>query len=170
MDERFRRQRLLRVALVLQAAGLLATIALTAPRFIDAISHPRVCTGMCLDLRGLPFELTMVVLGPVAVLLSLLGWRWRGVRRWPLAVVAVVDAAAIALVASVVIDFIHSRTDSVPPVASAPLLLLLPALATLALGTNLLWPVPWKSIVAVSTAGSLALAAFLWSYVIRPAI
>jgi hypothetical protein len=170
VEERARRQKLLRVALVLQAMGLLATIALTAPDYIDAIAHPQVCTDMCIDLRGLPFELTMVVFGPVVVLLLLLGWRWRGVRRWPLAVVAIVDAAAIALVASAVIDFIHTRTDSVPPVASAPPLLLFPALATLTLGANLVWPVPWRTIVAVSAAGSLVLAAFLWSYLLRPAI
>ena len=165
MGERSRRQGTLRVALALQALGLLVTIALTVPDFIGAQLHPLVCTGMCLDLRGLPFELTMVVFGPVVVLLLLLSWRWRGPRLWPLAVVAVVDAAAIALVANVVIDFVHTRFDSVPSVASVPPLMLLPALATLALGANLVWPVPWKPIVAVSAAGSLVLAAFLWSSV-----
>lgn len=168
MEERARRQKLLRVALLLQAVGLLVTIGLTVPDYVDGQLHPLVCTGMCIDLRGLPFELTMVVFGPVIALLVLLAWRWRGPRLWPLVVVGVADAAAIALVASVVIDFAHTRFDSVPSVASAPPLLLLPALATLALGTNLVWPVPWKPIVAVSAAGSLVLAAFLWSYVIGP--
>lgn len=159
---------MLRVALLLQAVGLLVTIGLTVPDYVDAQFHPLVCTHMCIDLRGLPFELTMVVFGPVVVLLLLLAWRWRGPRLWPLAVVAVVDAAAIALVASVVIDFAYTRFDSVPPVASAPPLLLFPALVTIALGTNLVRPVPWKRIGAVGAAGSVVLAVFLWSYVIGP--
>jgi hypothetical protein len=157
------------VALLLQAVGLVVTIALTVPDFIDDQLHPPVCTGMCINLRSLPFELTMVVFGPVVVLLLLLAWRWRGPRQWPLAIVALVDAAAIALVGNVVVDFLQTRAVSVPPVASAPPLLLLPALATLVLGTNLVRPVPWKPIVAVSAVASMVLAAFLWSYVIGPA-
>jgi hypothetical protein len=168
MDLRARRQKLLRVGLLLQAMGLLAVIAFTVPDYVDAQLHPPICTGICLDLRGVPFGLTMVVFGPVVVLLLLLAWRWRGPSQWPLAVVGVVDAAAIALVTSVVIEFVHTRNDSLPPVAAAPSLLLLPALITVALGANLVRPLPWKPIVAVSTAGCLLSAVLMSLSVIGP--
>jgi hypothetical protein len=166
--ERVRQQKFLRVALLLQAAGLLALIALTVPDWIDGHFHPYASCGLCLDLRGLAFDLTAIFLGPVFVLLLGLSWRWRGPRLWPLAVVALIDAAAIFLTAVVTVSFFHNRTDSVPPFASAPPLLLLPALATLALGINLVRPVPLKRIIAVSAAGCMLLAAFLWFFAIRP--
>jgi hypothetical protein len=168
VEERARRQKLLRVALLLQAMGLLVVIAFTVPDYIDAQLHPPICTGICIDLRGLPFVGTLVVFGPVVAVLVLLTWRWRGPRLWPLTIVAVVDAAAIVLVASVVIDFVHTRNISVPPVASVPSLVLLPALITTALGINLVRPLPWKPIVAVSTAGCLTSAALMSWNVIGP--
>jgi hypothetical protein len=166
--ERVRPQKFLRVALLLQAAGLLALIAQTVPDWIDGHFHPYASCGLCLDLRGLAFDLTAIFLGPVFVLLVVLSWRWRGPRLWPLAVVALIDAAAIFLTADVTVSFFHNRTDSVPPFASAPPLLLLPALATLALGINLVRRVPLRPILAASTAGCILLAAFLWLFAIRP--
>ena len=168
MDLRARRQKLLRAGLLLQALGLVVVIAFTLPDYVDKLLHPPICTGMCLDLRGLSFALTMFVFGPVVVLLLLLAWRWRGPSRWPLAVVGVVDAAAIALVASVVIDFVHTRNESLPPVAAAPSLVLLPALITIALGANLVRPLAWKPIVAVSSAGCLLSAVLMSQSVIGP--
>jgi hypothetical protein len=167
--ERVRRQKFLRVALVLQAAGLLALIALTVPDWIDGLLHPyAVGCGLCLDFRGLPFYLAAAGLGPVAVLLLILGWMWRGRRLWPLGLVVLVDAAAIFLTVDVAIGFFHNRTDSIPPLASAPLLLLLPALGTLALGLNLVRPVRLRPVLAASAAGCILLAAFLWFFSIRP--
>lgn len=144
------------------------TIALTVPDYLDGILHPWVCVSWCFDFRGLPFALTAIFLGPAMLLLLLMAWSWRGPRRWPLAIVVVIDAAAIWLVAAAVIGVLQTRGDAIPTVASSPPLLLLPALATLALGINLVWPVPWKAIVVVSTAGCLLLAPFLWFYPIRP--
>jgi hypothetical protein len=166
--ERVRPQRFLRVALLFQAAGLLALIAMTVPDWIDYLLHPYAPCGLCLDLRGLPFFLAATFLGPVIVLLLILSWRWRGPRSWPLALVALVDAAAIFLTADVTIGFFYSRTDSIPPFASAPPLLLLPALATLTLGINLVRPLRLRPILAASTAGCMLLAAFLWFFAIRP--
>ena len=166
--ERVRRQKFLRVALVLQAAGLLALIALTVPDWIDVLLHPYAggC-GLCLDFRGLPFYLAAAALGPVVVLVLILSWTWRGPRLWPLGLVVLVDAAAIFLTVDVAIGFFHNRTDSIPPFASAPLLLLLPALGTLALGINLVRPVRLRPILAASTAACILLAAFLWFFAIR---
>lgn len=158
----------LRIALLLQAAGLLLTIALTVPDYLDGLLHPRHCTSWCFDFRGLAFYFTSIFLGPVILLMLLLAWRWRGPRRWPLLIVVVLDAAAVLLVAGATISFIQSRTDSIPTVASAPPLLLLPALATLLLGINLVRPLPWKPLVAVSAAGCLLVAPFLWLYAVRP--
>ncbi len=166
--ERAGRHRFLRLALSLQAAGLLALVALTFPDWIDARLHPFAPCGFCLDLRGLAFDLTATFLGPVIVLLLVLAWRWRGPRRWPLAIVALIDAAAIALTIFVLFDFLRTRSDSIPTPAAAPPLLLLPAIATAALGANLVRPVQWKSILAVSTAGCLLLATFMWTYVVHP--
>jgi hypothetical protein len=164
-----RPMRFLRTALVVQASGLLALIFLTVPDLIDGLLHPFAggC-GLCLDLRGLSFFLAAVVLGPVVALLLILSWRWRGPRLWPLALVVLVDAAAIFLTADVTISFFQNRTDSIPPYASAPPLLLLPALATLTLGIDLVRPVRLRPVLAASTAGCVLLAAFLWFFSIRP--
>jgi hypothetical protein len=166
--ERARLQKLLRAALLLQAAGLLALIALTFPDWLDARLHPYAPCGLCLDLRGLAFDLSAIFLGSVIVLLLVLSWRWRGQRLWPLAVVALIDAGAIFVTADVTVSFFRTRTDSIPPFASAPLLLLLPALATLALGINLVRPMRLRPILAASAAGCILLAAFLWFFAVRP--
>ena len=139
----------LRIAVLVQAVGLLLIIAQTVPDYLDGLLHPRVCISWCLDFRGLAFYLAAIFLGPVILLFLLLAWRWRGPRRWPLAIVGLIDAAAILLVGDVIISFVDTRSDSIPSVASGPLLILLPALATLALGINLVWPLPWKKIIAV---------------------
>ncbi|OLE81837.1 MAG: hypothetical protein AUG06_00210 [Actinobacteria bacterium 13_1_20CM_2_65_11] len=166
--ERARLHKFLRAAIVLQAIALIAVIALTFPDWLDGHLHPYAPCGLCLDLRGLAFAISAVVLGPVIVVLVVLAWRWRGPRRWPLAIVVVVDAAAIVLTVAVVVGFFGNRTDSVPPYASVPLLVLLPALATLVLGINLVRPVSLRRILAASAAGSVLLAAFLWFFAIRP--
>jgi hypothetical protein len=166
--ERVRLQKLLRAALVLQAAGLLGIIALTFPDWLDQRLHPYVPCGLCLDLRGLALDLSAIFLGPVALLLLILAWRWRGPRLWPLAIVALIDTAAIFLTADGTVAFLQNRTESIPPYASAPLLILLPALATLALGVNLLRPVRLRPLLAASTAGCMLLAAFFLFSAIRP--
>src|SRR3977135_2162246 len=137
--ERARLHRFLRVALVLQAAGLLATIALPVPDWIDYQLHP-LEGGWCIDLRGLPFALSAIVLGPIIIVLLVLAWRWRGPSRWPLTLLAGLGVGAIVLTAGITIGAFYNRTDSVPPLASAPSLLLLPALATLALGISVVRP------------------------------
>ena len=168
--ERTRLQKYLRVALLVQAAGLLALIALTFPDWLDGYLHPHVCTPdqWCMDFRGLAFDLLAIFLGPVIVVLLILARRWQGPRLWPLALVVLIDAAAIVLTADVIINELHARTDSIPPVASAPPLLLLPALATLVLGINLVRPVRWRPLLAASAAGCMLLAAFLWLYSVWP--
>ncbi len=155
---------------MLQAVGLLALIALTFPDWLDQYVHPSVCTPdqWCMDLRGLAFDLAAVFLGPVIVVLLVLAWRWRGPRLWPLAVVVLLDAAAIFLTVDSILNDIHNRSSSIPPVASAPPLLLLPALATLVLGINLVRPVRWRLLLAASTAGCILLAALLWLYSVWP--
>jgi hypothetical protein len=158
----------LRIALLLQAVGLVLTIALTVPDWLDGLLHPRVCAGWCFDFRGLALYFSAIVLGPVILLLLFLAWRWRGPRRWPLAIVVVLDAAAIWGVAAAIISFLQTRSDAIPTVASGPPLLLLPALATLVLGINLIRPFPWKPIVAASAAGCLLVAPFLWFHAISP--
>jgi hypothetical protein len=161
--ERGRQHRYLRVALLLQAVGLLVLIALTFPDWLDGRLHPYACTPdqWCMDLRGLSFELLAIFLGPVIVALLVLAWWWRGPRLWPLAVVALIDAAAIFFTADTIINDLHARASSIPPVASAPPLLLLPALATLVLGINLVRPVPWRPLLAASPAGCILLAPVL---------
>jgi hypothetical protein len=168
--ERARLRKYLRVALLVQALGGMAIIALTVPDFIDAQLHPLGCTGVswCLDFRGFAFTLAAIFMVPVIGVLLVLAWRWRGPRLWPLSIVALIDAAAILLTVDAIVSFLGTRNDSVPSVAAAPPLLLLPALATLALGINLVLPVPLKPILAVSAAGSVLLAASLWFFVIRP--
>jgi hypothetical protein len=168
VQDRARRLKPLRIALLLQAMALLVSIALTVPDYLEARFHPRVCVSWCLDLQGLAFYLSVIFFGPVIVILLLLVWRWRGSRRWPLAVVATIDALAIYWAAASMIPFVHPQLDSIPSVAFAPPLLLLPALATLALGANLVRMVPWKPTIAASAVGCLLLAAFLWTHVIQP--
>jgi hypothetical protein len=163
-DERARRHRYLRIALVLQAVGLLALIALTFPDWLDHYVHPYACAPdqWCMDLRGLSFDLLAIFLGPVIVVLLILTRWWRGPRLWPLGIVVLLDAAAIFFTADTIINDLHARASSIPPVASAPLLLLLPALATLAFGVNLVRSVRWKPLLAASAAGCIVLAAVLW--------
>lgn len=165
-----RLHRYLRLALLLQAVGLLALIALAFPDWLDGRLHPYTCTPneLCIDLRGLAFELSAVFLGPVIVVLLILAWRWRGPRLWPLAIVILLDAAAIFLTVDSILNDLHNRTDQVPPLASAPPLLLLPALATLVLGINLVRPVWWKPLLVASAAGCVLLAALLWLYSVWP--
>jgi len=165
--ERTRLHRFLRVALAVQAAGLLAAIALTVPDWIDYQLHPLEC-GWCIDLRGLPFALSAIVLGPIILVLLVLAWRWRGPRRWPLALVAVFDVAAILLTADITVGAFYNRTESVPPLASAPPLVLLPALATLASGISLVRPLRLRPILAASSAGCILLTVFLWFFAVRP--
>ena len=166
--ERARLQKFLRVALLLQAAGGLGIIALTVPDFIDA-QRPLECgTGWCLDFRGIAFKIAVVFIGPFIAALLLLSWRWRGPRLWPLAIVAVIDAAAIFLTAGAIIPFLQTRSDSVPSFVSAPPLLLLPALVTLALGVAIVRPVHLGPILTASVAGCVILTAFFWLYAVRP--
>lgn len=164
--ERGQQLRFLRVGLLLQAVGGLLVIALTVPAFIDYQLHPLACTSTswCLDFRGLPFELLAIFMGPVIAVLLILSWRWRGPRLWPLAVVALIDAAAIFLTLDATKDMLHNRIESIPPVAVVPPLLLLPALTTLALGINLVRPVRWRPLVAVSAASCVLLGAWMWFY------
>ena len=162
--ERARFHRYLRFALVLQAVGLLALIALAFPDWLDVYIHPYACTPdqWCMDLRGLAFDLLAIFLGPVIVVLLILARWWRGPRLWPLGIVVLLDAAAIFFTADTIANDLHARASSIPPVASAPPLLLLPALATLVLGINLVRPVRWKRLLAASAAGCIVLAAVLW--------
>jgi hypothetical protein len=166
--ERARLHRYLRLALVLQAAGMLATIALTVPDFIDYQTRPLEC-GWCFDFRGAPFEVSLTFLGPVIVVLLLLAWRWRGPRLWPLAIVAVIDVLAVAVAVGMIFPLVFARSDLVPPAASAGPLLLLPAIATLALGACLERAVPWRKILAASAAISVLPIAFQGFGVIGPA-
>ena len=69
------------------------------------------------------------------------------------------DGAAIFLTADTIINDPHFRGNSIPPVASVPPLLLLPALATLVLGINLVRSVPWKLLLGASAAGCILLGA-----------
>jgi hypothetical protein len=149
---------------VLQAVGLLALIALTFPDWLDQYVHPSACTPdqWCMDLRGLSFDLLAIFLGPVIVVLLILARWWRGPRLWPLGIVVLIDAAAIFFSFDSIINDLQARASSIPPVASAPPLLLLPALATLALGLNLVRPVRWKPLLAASAAGCIVLAGALW--------
>ncbi len=160
--------RYLRIALLGQAVGLLALIGLTAPDWIDSRFRQVVCASICLDFRGLAFDLTALLAGPVVVLLVVLSWRWRRPGWWPLAIVGLIDAAAIVAAVALVVDFLHDRTDSVPPPAATPPLVLLPALATLVLGFNLVRQVAWKPILAVITTTCLMLGASVWVFTLRP--
>jgi hypothetical protein len=164
LEGRTRQHQNLRVALVLQAVGLLGLIALAFPDWLDGYLHPHACTpdAWCLDFRGLAFDLLAIFLGPVIVVLLILARWWRGPRLWPLALVVLLDVAAIVLTVDSILNDLHSRTSSIPPVASAPPLLLLPALATLVLGINLVKPVPWKPLLAATAAGCIVMAAALW--------
>jgi hypothetical protein len=168
--ERARLHRYVRVALVLQAVGLLVLIGLAFPDWLDYYLHPHTCTPdqWCIDLRGLSFDLSATFLSPVIVVLLILAWRWRGPRLWPLAVVVLLDAAAILITVDSILNDLHNRTSSIPPVAAAPPLLLLPALATLVLGINLVRPVRWKPLLAASAAVCVLLAALLWTYGVWP--
>ena len=163
-EGRARAHRYLRVALALQAVGLLALIALTVPDWLDRYLHPYICTSgqLCIDFRGLAFDYLAIFFGPVIVLLLILARRWRGPRLWPLAIVVLLDAAAIFLTVDSILNDLYNRTNSIPPVASAPPLLLLPALATLVLGINLVRPVRWMPLLAASAAGCIVTAAALW--------
>src|SRR5712692_6709032 len=152
--ERARLHRYLRIALLLQAVGMLATIALTVPDFIAYQTRPLEC-GWCLDFRGIPFGVSVTFLGPVIVVLLLLAWRWRGPRLWPLAIVAVIDVLAVVVALGMIFPLVFTRTDLVPPAASAGPLLLLPAIATLALGARLERQIPWRPILAASAVLSL---------------
>jgi hypothetical protein len=166
--ERARLHKLLRGAILLQAIGLLGIIALTFPDWLDGHLRPYASCGFCLDLRGLAFVVAATFLGPIIVLLLVMAWRWRGPRRWPLAIVGVVDAAAIFATAAATVSFVHYRSDSIPPYASAPSFLLLPALVTLALGVSLLRPLRLRRILAASAGGCVLLTALLWFFAIRP--
>ena len=166
--ERARLQKLLRVALLLQAVGGLGIIAQTVPDFIDAQRALECGTGWCLDFRGIAFKLAVLFIGPFVAALLFMSWRWRGPRLWPLAIVVLIDAAAIFTTAGAIIPFLQTRSDSVPSLVSVPPLLLLPALATLALGVAIVRPVPLRPILAVSVAGCVILAAFFWVYAVRP--
>jgi hypothetical protein len=168
--ERARLHRYLRIALVLQAVGLLGLIATSFPDWLDSYLRPHVCapTAWCMDFRGLAFDALAIFFGPLIVLLLILAWRWRGPRVWPLAVVALLDAGAIFLTVDAILGELHNRTNSIPPVASAPPLLLLPALATLVLGINLVRPVRWRPLLAAGAAGCMLLAALLWLYSVWP--
>jgi hypothetical protein len=149
---------------VLQAVGLLGLIALAFPDWLDGYFHPHVCTPdqWCMDFRGLAFNLLAIFLGPVIVVLLILARWWHGPRLWPLWIVVLLDAAAIFFTADSILNDLYTRTNSIPPVASAPPLLLLPALATLVLGISLVRPVRWRPFLAASTAGCLVMAAALW--------
>jgi hypothetical protein len=97
--DRARLHRYLRIALVLQAVGLLGLIATSFPDWLDSYLRPHVCapTAWCMDFRGLDFDALAIFFGPLIVLLLILAWRCRGPRVWPLAVVALLDAGAIFL-------------------------------------------------------------------------
>jgi hypothetical protein len=160
--ERRQDQTYVRLAIFVQAACLLAVIATTLPEWIDGRLHPLVCTrGVCVDLRGLAFDIAVTVLGPVIVLLVVVAWRWKGASRWPLALIAGVDIAAILVTIGTFMNFFNRRVESLPPDQIIPVLMLLPAMATLILSVNLVKPVPWKAWLAAGAAFCVLLSAFM---------
>jgi hypothetical protein len=130
-----RRLRWARVVLLVQGLALLVVIGEAAPSFLDQLFHAPKCepNQMCIDLRGLFFELSVVFLGPPALLLFATAWIWRRPRTWPAAVPLVLDVVLIGLVISDVFTVARSGYDEFPPILVQVLLGLVPAAVSLAL-------------------------------------
>jgi hypothetical protein len=131
--------RAVRIAVVVQALALLALIAFTIPDFVDYRLHPLICSPgqLCLDLRGIRFEVEVLYFGLPALLLLTTCWLWRRPRRWPAAVLIPIDVAAIAFEVGYPLAF--SRYFVVQA-----LLLLLPAVIALILVLALLRQWDWR--------------------------
>jgi hypothetical protein len=85
--------------MAIQVAGIAAAILLALPGFIDWLVRPLVCTGWCLDLRGLDFIVWAVFFTPpAAVLLGAIALLSEG-RIWPAWLALGVDLAVLGTVA-----------------------------------------------------------------------
>ena len=125
--------------MLVQALALLTLIALTIPGFVDYRLHPLFCRPgeWCLDFRGLQFEFGALYFGPPALLLLTTCWLWRRPSRWPAAVLIPINVAAIAFEVAYPLSV-------TPHFGVQALLLLLPAVVSLALVLALLLRWDWR--------------------------
>jgi hypothetical protein len=126
--------RVTRIAVAVQALCLLIVIGLEVPGELDYLFRPLVCRPdqWCLDFRGLPLLVALMVLGPPVLLLLATVWLWRRPRMWPAVLPLLVDAAIIGGVIVDLIGFARTRTAE-PNIAIQMLLGLLPAVLSLTL-------------------------------------
>jgi hypothetical protein len=129
------RLRLARIAMVVQAGGLVVVIGLAVPSYMDQQFHPMSCGPgpWCIDLRGLAFELSAVFLGPPALLLLVTAWLWRRPRKWPAVLPIVLDVVLIGLVIYDAFIVAQSGYDGDPPILAQVVFGLAPAAVGLAL-------------------------------------
>jgi hypothetical protein len=137
-----RRLRLARIAMLVQAGGLVVVIGLAVPSYLDQQFHPMSCGPgpWCIDLRGLAFELSAVFLGPPALLLLATAWLWRRPRKWPAALPLVLDVVLIGLVIYDASIVAQSGYDDDPPILAQVVFGLVPAAVGLALTFAVLRP------------------------------
>jgi hypothetical protein len=121
--------------MLVQAGALIVFIGQTVPSYLDYLLHPMICGPgpWCIDLRGLAFELSAVILGPPALFLVVTAWLWRQPRRWPAALPIVVDVAFISVVIYDAISVAQTGHDQYPSILAQAVLGLVPASVTLAL-------------------------------------
>jgi hypothetical protein len=126
---------------LVQAAALLAVIGMTVPSYFEYLTRPPNCTPemLCIDLRGLPFEVSATFLGPPVLMLVAAFWLWRRPRRWPAVLPIVVDVAVITVVLVDIVDFVRTGSQD-PNIVVQVLLGLVPALVSLILAALLLRP------------------------------
>src|SRR6202165_5441443 len=131
----FRRLRLARIAMLVQAGALVVVIGLAVPSYLDQQLHPISCGPgpWCIDLRGLAFELSAVSLGPPALLLLVTAWIWRLPRKWPAAIPMLLNVVLIVLVFYDPSIVAQRGYDDDPPILAQVVFGLVPAVAGLAL-------------------------------------
>ena len=136
----FRRLRLARIAMLVQAGALVVVIGLAVPSYLDQQLHPISCGPgpWCIDLRGLAFELSAVFLGPPVLLLLVTAWLWRRPRKWPATFPLVLDVVLIGLVIYDAFIVAKGGYDEEPPILAQVFFGLVPAAVSLAVTLALL--------------------------------
>ena len=142
--------RAVRVSLVVQAVCLIVLLTTLLPGFLDFLNRPTVyCPPdeSCYDPTGAGFIIYALIFVPVGVVLVVTAWLWQTEKRWPALVPIALD---LLLLGGGISDLDSPRQPVAnnPPPDAELLLLVVPALLSLALIVTFVGLLTWRRVSA----------------------
>ncbi|HET7421868.1 MAG TPA: hypothetical protein VFL27_15920 [Candidatus Dormibacteraeota bacterium] len=159
---------LLRRALLVQGVCLLVPVLLLISIAAYLTARPPACAGWCLNLAPFFLLVAAAPFVPPLVVILLLAWRWRRPATWPAVLLGVANLAIFALTWAALSQYPMQSADPLPAVGLAPLLVILPAVATTLLAIDVLSPIPWIPVLGLAGAACVLMGALLAFNVIGP--